>query len=129
MQLDLFYIPPKDEEASEGKTCIACHTQKPYSAFAKHTGHKDNHDGRCRVCINKQRRLRDELRKEAPPKTTTCECCGRQSNDIVMDHCHKTEAFRGWICRYCNAGIGQLDDTIEGLEKALVYLRNHYERS
>ena len=36
--------------------------------------------------------------------------------------------FRGWLCRSCNVGIGQLGDQIDGVEKALTYLRKHNER-
>lgn len=44
-----------------------------------------------------------------------------------MDHDHDTETFRGWICEKCNIGIGKLGDTLEGLTKAVEYLKrsNH----
>jgi hypothetical protein len=58
---------------------------------------------------------------------THCESCGRlpsgRSNQLVLDHDHKTGAFRGWLCDPCNLSIGQLGDTIESLESALAYLR------
>jgi len=118
--------PPK---LGEGKVCIVCGEYKFYKEFSKHRGHKDNHDGRCRECINEQVKLRKQLKREAPFKTDICECCGKKSDDIVLDHCHTTYSFRGWICRYCNAGIGQLGDDIRGVTKALDYLRRHYDNS
>jgi len=127
MQLEMF--PTNKglaDTATEGKVCISCNEWKLYSNFSKHTGHKDNHDGRCRECVNAQVRLRNELKKTAPPKPNICDCCNQESDDIVIDHCHKTKEFRGWICRFCNAGIGLLKDDIEGVEKALAYLRKHY---
>ena len=130
MQLELFSAKQSSNiKESEGKVCISCRTYKPYHCYSKHIGHKDNHDGRCKECNNKHSRLIFNLKKTAPPKPSTCDCCGKQSNDIVFDHCHDTDKFRGWICRTCNAGIGQLGDNIEGLELGLAYLRNHYERS
>lgn len=55
-----------------------------------------------------------------------CECCGKTRDDLKhalhLDHCHKTGAFRGWLCRACNLGIGNLDDSIEGVRMALAYL-------
>lgn len=61
-----------------------------------------------------------------------CECCGTPIKDcpkqiLVMDHDHDTETFRGWICEKCNIGIGKLGDTLEGLTKAVEYLKrsNH----
>lgn len=61
---------------------------------------------------------------QAPPH---CECCGRDFASTgkapAIDHDHDTGAFRGWLCLYCNLGIGQLGDSVEGLERALRYLK------
>jgi len=125
MQLD-FFEPYKSEEhiiPADGKACISCGEFKGFECYSKHTGHKDNLDGRCRECINSQVKLRKALKKQAPPKPTICECCGKDSDDIVLDHCHINNTFRGWLCRHCNAGIGFLEDSTAGVEKALSYLR------
>lgn len=128
-QLSLFEESQAPEiEPSIGKFCIACKIFKEFKFFSKHTGHKDNHDGRCRECVNAQVRLRKNLKKNAPPKPNICDCCEKPSDDIVLDHCHVTHSFRGWLCRTCNAGIGLLDDSLEGVEKAVVYLRESDER-
>lgn len=132
MQLDFFRSEQElvpNYEWSDSKICISCNTLKPKSNYSKHTGHKDNLDGRCRECVNAQVRLRKDLRRIAPPKPDRCSCCGKTSSDIVLDHCHTDHTFRGWLCRHCNAGIGFLNDSTEGLEKALMYLRKHDERS
>mgnify|MGYP003629986038 CR=1 FL=1 len=129
MDHDLFGNPiNKPPELGEGKTCIACSEYKFFSEFSKHIGHKDNHDGRCRSCINEQVHLRNTLKRQAPTKPDFCICCGNKSVDIVLDHCHETKEFRGWICRFCNAGIGLLGDDINGVTKALQYLRRHYDK-
>jgi hypothetical protein len=53
-----------------------------------------------------------------------CECCGKKPNDaLCVDHNHETGEIRGLLCRQCNAGIGLLQDTCEGVENALNYLR------
>ena len=39
-----------------------------------------------------------------------------------LDHDHKTEKFRGWLCKKCNTGLGNFGDSIEGLKKAIRYL-------
>ena len=54
-----------------------------------------------------------------------CEVCGRE-NDLVYDHDHSLEgigAFRGVLCRGCNGAIGILGDNLEGLNKAVTYLK------
>ena len=58
------------------------------------------------------------------PAPELCECCGGV-NDTAMniDHCHDTGAFRGWLWRRCNLGIGHLGDNIAGVLLAVEYLR------
>lgn len=43
----------------------------------------------------------------------------------VLDHCHKTETFRGWLCHLCNGGIGNLQDNANRVLRAFKYLENH----
>jgi hypothetical protein len=40
----------------------------------------------------------------------------------VVDHCHKTGDIRGIICHKCNGGLGQFDDDLENLKRAVQYL-------
>jgi hypothetical protein len=42
---------------------------------------------------------------------------------VHCDHDHRTGKFRGWLCRMCNTAIGALGDDVDGLERALAYLR------
>jgi len=43
----------------------------------------------------------------------------------VLDHCHETETFRGWICHLCNMSMGGLKDNPNKLLRAFKYLENH----
>lgn len=56
-----------------------------------------------------------------------CAVCKRTENSdgkmLYVDHCHDTGAIRGLLCRKCNTGIGLLGDSVDGIEKALNYLR------
>jgi hypothetical protein len=45
-----------------------------------------------------------------------------------MDHDHQKECFRGWICERCNIGLGKFGDNIEGLTKAIDYLKRTTEQ-
>jgi hypothetical protein len=105
------------------KTCIYCHAAKELSDFPKHSHYKDNLDSRCRDCVKQQTQTRKALHKIAPPKPKNCECCGKSPRKWCLDHDHKTNQIRGWLCDQCNTGIGKLGDTIESLEKALKYLK------
>ncbi len=106
------------------KICKYCNIKKDLSCYPKHVAYRDNLDSRCRDCIKKQTALRKRLRLSAPTKPHHCQCCGVESKALVLDHDHKSEVFRGWICDSCNIGIGKLGDNIEGVEKALSYLKN-----
>lgn len=54
-----------------------------------------------------------------------CEKCGKTYN-LCYDHDHNVpkniKAFRGILCSDCNAAIGKLGDTMEGLLEAINYL-------
>lgn len=56
-----------------------------------------------------------------------CAICARnQANDgrkFAVDHDHKTGKIRGILCQSCNTGIGLLGDSISGIEKAFIYLK------
>jgi hypothetical protein len=57
-----------------------------------------------------------------------CPICGRDlepnSPATCGDHCHKTGAFRGWLCFLCNRAIGLLGDDVQRLIAATAYLKN-----
>ena len=50
-------------------------------------------------------------------RTTTPTRC------FVVDHDHATGQVRGALCSRCNAAIGALGDTADGLEQAITYLK------
>jgi hypothetical protein len=55
-----------------------------------------------------------------------CACCGSPptaKRRLAVDHDHVSGRLRGLLCHRCNLGIGSLGDSIEGVERALVYLR------
>lgn len=60
------------------------------------------------------------------PMPTHCECCkqlpGKRA--LALDHDHKTGAFRGWLCGRCNAGIGLLGDSLDGILAAVQYFQS-----
>jgi hypothetical protein len=58
---------------------------------------------------------------------TGCECCGRDTPGPKRwhrDHDHETGEFRGWLCHWCNTGIGSLGDNLHGLYQAVRYLED-----
>jgi len=55
-----------------------------------------------------------------------CAICGIHQTELKktlhVDHCHKTEKIRGLLCSNCNTGIGLLQEDIENLQCAILYL-------
>ena len=77
----------------------------------------------CRPCkTDHAKNLYNLAKIHSRPVDSKCMCCGR-IDKLHLDHCHNTEKFRGWVCKNCNVGIGHLGDKIEGIERALKYLK------
>lgn len=118
-QLTLSIVSELDIET---KTCIYCNIEKTIDEFPKHIHYKDNLDSRCKICIKKHSDIVKNIRKHAPDKPETCECCKQVPAKWCLDHDHTTETFRGWLCDKCNTGIGKLGDNVDGIVNALNYL-------
>tara|TARA_R100000700_G_C3173803_1_gene148367 strand:- start:1864 stop:2295 length:432 start_codon:yes stop_codon:yes gene_type:complete len=117
----VFDLDPDDPNT---KTCKICGTTKPLEQFPKHCHYADNLDVRCKTCIKEHTELRNYLKKISPPPPERCECCGEKSDkSLHLDHCHTTKEFRGWLCESCNTGLGKLGDNLEGVQKAVSYLK------
>lgn len=58
-----------------------------------------------------------------------CKICGNTFSDKslitkpAVDHCHKTSKIRGILCGRCNLAIGNFNDSVELLKKAIQYLK------
>lgn len=61
-------------------------------------------------------------------QNNSCAICNKSIEALRrrmnIDHCHDTNKVRGILCTGCNTGLGHLGDNIEGLEKAIQYLKN-----
>jgi len=54
----------------------------------------------------------------------TCAICNCPPGDtpLCVDHCHTTGRVRGLLCRLCNTALGQFQDSMERLARAILYL-------
>jgi hypothetical protein len=82
----------------------------------------------CKSCENWNSSGTREAKKLAgnptrPPLGTSCDLCNKTTQLLVFDHCHETLNHRGWLCSSCNKGIGLLGDTVESLERVVLYLQ------
>lgn len=56
----------------------------------------------------------------------SCYICGG-SHRLAIDHDHKTGRLRGLLCFEHNTALGKFNDSIEELEKAIIYLKSETE--
>jgi len=76
-----------------------------------------------RARIQKYRYLYGIELESIRPKPETCECCGRKHRKIVLDHCHETGQFRGWVCDPCNVTFGLVKEDVSTLRQVILYLQ------
>jgi hypothetical protein len=106
------------------KLCTKCKEEKLLDCFRKRGEGKDKKRiyPICKECEKRINKDVLNLRKQAPPKPNSCDCCGKKCKKFVLDHDHEANKFRGWICDSCNIGISRLGDNLDGLMRAVEYL-------
>jgi len=106
------------------------------------TGKRKRVNTNCYSCASIKAKERTAIRKKfkgikQPPYGQPCEMCCKPvyaSKETIpegidgtwvwqLDHCHETGDFRGWLCKQCNTGLGNLGDNLESIERAASYLR------
>ena len=120
------------EEKENTKICRKCGRDLPVTSFRwRGEGKKPNRVNiDCKECVAADDRIRNKLRRTAPPVPLVCDCCGEsplkpyksQHKKLCLDHNHQTGKFRGWICDSCNVALSRAGDSVEGVKKLLVYL-------
>jgi uncharacterized Zn ribbon protein len=134
-----FKTPEEEYEYNKTKfkICNKCNCSLSLNDFGGNTSGKDPFDkhgyrlkrGDCISCnkgLSKGKNNAITVAKKvgmsykAPPGTT-CEIC-KKTDNIVFDHHHQKEVFRGWLCNGCNRSIGMLGEDIYKLVDCLNYL-------
>lgn len=115
------------------KCCTKCKVEKLLTKeyFPLHNRTKSGFDSWCRECRSSYRSetrrgayremISDETLKDIIETVKECVICGSVEN-LVVDHCHKTNVVRGMLCNHCNRGLGHFKDDPELLEFARMYL-------
>ena len=138
MQLELFNnLSPHPCEG--GLECNDCGVVQPVENFQHIPSGEIKR--KCKSCKRKQLHLVDHLRTlhTYPDENYLCPICQRNIKEIgrkgqprmqmwVLDHCHDTETFRGWVCSNCNTGLGAFKDNVKRITKAKNYLEDHIRK-
>lgn len=137
-------------EINGKKVCPNCKEEKDVTEFYKHN-RGDGYQCWCKVCMNsrvREKRTSEQYRKDdlkrkfgitpeqykqiLDSQNGVCSICGCEESvkhrykegtqNLSIDHCHKTGNIRGLLCSNCNNGIGRFKDNPELLIKAAEYL-------
>ena len=136
---DLFgYTKPKNVP-QESYVCIKCNVEQPVTNF--YVVFSGEVKRTCNSCMKGNYITLKKLRKENtyPNEDYCCPICTRDAKEIgqygqvkmskwVLDHCHDTLTFRGWICHHCNTGLGGFKDDLTKVKRAVKYLKKHKEK-
>lgn len=135
MQQELFGETVFFDEKGDTKQCSKCQKDLPLNCFSWHSG-ANYLRPECKSCNNELSKVRDTLRQKygMPDDGYICPICLEQEDKVsgkgntkngawVIDHCHYTDSFRGWLCHKCNRSLGGFNDSIEVLKRAIKYLK------
>jgi hypothetical protein len=142
-QGNIFKTPEEEEEYSKKnkKKCIKCCELKPLVDYSTNCSGKSYFDkygyryrrGDCKECVSKaganRKKVKDEAKKSGisliAPEGSICAICKKpptSGNNLVFDHNHNFNIFRGYIHDSCNRALGCFGDNIQGLCYAFNYL-------
>ena len=131
--------PPKVKT----QICRECQIDKPLTEYGKSNVFRMNANGTLRdneyiqhwrVCkdCRKKTKLPEKIRKlYRKPLELNCPICHKvvKEKSIHLDHCHKTQEIRGYVCMDCNVGMGHLgierqspEETREIFERILKWI-------
>jgi len=129
------FIDDGELGSEDGKFCNKCNQLLPLTAFSAHSG-ANYLRPECKSCNQELTRVRTELRQKhgMPSKGYCCPICSGDEEGVkgkgntrngswVLDHCHDTDSFRGWLCHKCNRALGGFNDDVSLLQNAIKYLQ------
>ena len=135
MQTDLFgnKIIEKQDKEQESVVCIKCDIEQPVEHFSVMQSGEIKRT--CKSCKSGHKSILKKLRRQNayPDDDYVCPICKRSIEEMskygqlrmkswVLDHCHKTNKFRGWLCLNCNTSLGRFEDDPQKLINAIEYL-------
>lgn len=127
------YHKSKSTKDGFGYRCIVC-DRKARQKYREENTERFAEVSRRKQLKHKYNITLEEYETLRVSQGCVCAICGSSKNNVTgkrrdwnwsVDHCHETGRVRGLLCNSCNRGLGMLGDTVERLEKALLYLKSN----
>ena len=122
-----FYKCRKDPNlrSSYSYECKDCAISRVKSNYARDPSrHRDKHLQRSYGITL------DDYKQMITEQKNSCAICGTinpggKHKQWSVDHDHKTNKVRGLLCKSCNIALGEFQDDIDVLQKAVLYLQKN----
>lgn len=143
-ELEDFYIHKKDSTTGRQSMCKSCSyvRRKEYHALNKEKYNKkskewtENNRGKIREYqLSKYGITQEQYFLMREQQNCRCAICLKHETEVArlntktgteyalhVDHCHTTNIVRGLLCFKCNSMLGNIDDNVEALSRAMDYL-------
>lgn len=111
------------------KWCYCCKQWLHKTKFLKDNSRGDGLSNHCRECNSakgtaSRYKISIELARRLRSGEERCQICNRERK-LEVDHDHKTEKIRGYLCSGCNSALGLLSDDKNLFIKCIEYLEKH----
>lgn len=107
------------------KICRNCKQEKDLEEFPLFSTSEAGRKNTCCDCSAYLKKIRMKLKIENPPPPPgKCPICKFVTDKWILDHCHFSNQFRGYICNSCNLALGRFNDDPVIIESALKYLNS-----
>lgn len=121
-------------QEAKPRICKKCKKLKPIDAFERNRPSVWRSE--CKECRAYKKPIPNKLRREYVAKHPKpkigdefyCRVCDntitiQTARDVNLDHDHKIGRIRGYICNRCNTGLGNFDDNISRLRRAIEWIK------
>lgn len=121
-------------QEAKPRECKRCKRILPIEAFERNRPNVWRSE--CKECRAYKKPIPKRLKREYEAKHPRpkvgdnfyCRVCEntftiQNTRDVNLDHDHKTGRIRGYICNRCNTGLGNFDDNIAILERAIEWIK------
>lgn len=99
-----------------------------------HEYYQENQDVRKAQRMKKYGITPEERNRIFNIQNGVCPICGNDGSnskyeELYVDHDHQTGKVRGLLCGRCNFALGQFDDDVERMKRAIMYLEGTLENT